>query len=58
MRTIRQKKSQKMYKLAKMEILVRRAGRKKEKCTRMCYTEAHGGSEGSNKEARLVRRED
>lgn len=56
MRTIRQKKSQKMYKLAKMEILVRRAGRKKEKCTRICYTEAHGGSEGPNKEARLVRR--
>lgn len=33
-----------MYKLTDIEILVRKAGREKEKCTRMCQKEAQCGS--------------
>lgn len=37
------------------QILVRRAGREKEKCTRMCHKEAQGDSGGTKREARLIR---
>lgn len=45
-----------MQKLAKMETLISRAGREKEKCTKIRCKEAQGGSEGPKKKARLVRR--